>query len=290
MDQNDSGTYRHYIVLTEDILGTKELTVNDKILLAYISGFDEFWASNASAAEFLGISERSIERSKQKLARLGYISTIRDTGRGRVYALNLDRFAKNGGPGSPNLADQTSQKWRTYNINYIKENNIIGANAPADKEKETEAFGRDDINELADLWESETGIAIKKDKNERRQLYNLIRKHGRERMIALVKALGDIKRNGDRFAPQIATPRELTGKYSKLPRLELWLERKNASRQFGDNSKTIPAPSNAMPSREIPRYGGAFDEISETEREAVSAAFKEARKKLPFMQKGGSDD
>ena len=69
-DQNyttDQGEIRRWVVITQDILGDKEINAQDKILLAYISSFERYYASNASAAEFLGLSERIVERSKQKL-------------------------------------------------------------------------------------------------------------------------------------------------------------------------------------------------------------------------------
>lgn len=300
MDQNNPGEYRHYIVLTENILGAKDINASDKMLLAYISAFEEYFASNASAAEFLGMSERSIERSKQKLVKLGYVDVIRDTGRGRIYAIRLSRFAKNGGAGSPKMADQMRQNWRTYNKDYIKDYNVdtnvsTGAEAPADEEEKAEeqpaTYGRDDINEIVDLWEQETGTSIKGDKYERRQIYNLIRKHGAERTKALVRAVGDIRRNGDRFAPQIATPRELTGKYSKLGRLEMWMERKSISRPFGTQEKPLtPCPDYALPPRDLPEYGGAFEVQSDEEREKVAKMMAEKRKSLPFMKKKEADN
>ena len=300
MDQNNPGEYRHYIVLTENILGAKDINASDKMLLAYISAFEEYFAGNASAAEFLGMSERSIERSKQKLVKLGYVDVIRDTGRGRIYAIRLSRFAKNGEAGSPKMAKQMRQNWRTYNKDYIKDYNVdtnvsTGAEAPADEEKKAEeqpaTYGRDDINEIVDLWEQETGTSIKGDKYERRQVYNLIRKHGAERTKALVRAVGDIRRNGDRFAPQIATPRELTGKYSKLGRLEMWMERKSISRPFGTQEKPLtPCPDYALPPRDLPEYGGAFEVQSDEEREKVAKMMAEKRKTLPFMKKKEADN
>ena len=296
MDQNNPGEYRHYIVLTENILGAKDINASDKMLLAYISAFEEYFAGNASAAEFLGMSERSIERSKQKLVKLGYVDVIRDTGRGRIYAIRLSRFAKNGEAGSPKMAKQMRQNWRTYNKDYNVDTNVsTGAEAPADEEKKAEeqpaTYGRDDINEIVDLWEQETGTSIKGDKYERRQVYNLIRKHGAERTKALVRAVGDIRRNGDRFAPQIATPRELTGKYSKLGRLEMWMERKSISRPFGTQEKPLtPCPDYALPPRDLPEYGGAFEVQSDEEREKVAKMMAEKRKSLPFMKKKEADN
>ncbi len=293
MDQNYQIEAR-YVIMTQSILGNKTLTSSDKLVLARITGFQSFFEANETTAEFLGLSERTIREAKQRLLKRGYIVEIANTGHGKIYAPNLNRLAE--------ISGQTGRNFRSDRQilppeikNEIKNRINKGAEAPGDEKEKDEnqptGHGREDINELVDLWQAETGISIKNDKNERRQLYNLIRKHGAERTKALIKTLGDIRRNGDRFAPQIATPRELTGKYSKLGRLELWLDRKNASRPFGqpEISRT-PAPDSALPSRKIPEYSGAFDIKSDAEREAVSKAFKEARKRLPFMKKGGTDD
>ena len=281
MDQNYQIEAR-YVILTQSILGDKSLTSSDKLLLARISGFERFFEANETTAEFLGISERTIREAKQRLLRLGYIVEIANTGHGKIYAPDLIRLAK--------TADETGRNCRPDRQILPPENKIENKNRinKGEDEKKPETYGREDINELVTLWQSETGIDIKNDKNERRQLYNLIRKTGAERAKALVKAVGDTKRSQDRYAPQIATPRDLMGKYGKLQRLELWLDRKNASRPFGETIN--PAPNNALPSRELPRYDGAFEIQDDAEREAVSKAFKEARKKLPFTKKGGQDD
>lgn len=300
MDQNDQIEAR-YVILTQSILGNKELTSSDKLVLARISGFERFFEANEKTAEFLGLSERTVREAKSRLLELGYIIEIANTGHGKIYAPDLHRVAK--------IADQTGRNCLSdrqnlppenkdrlnCRLNNVDTNVSTGAEAPADEEKKAEeqpaTYGRDDINEIVDLWEQETGTSIKGDKNERRQIYNLIRKHGAERTKALVRAVGDIRRNGDRFAPQIATPRELTGKYSKLGRLEIWMERKSISRPFGTQEKPLtPCPDYALPPRDLPAYGGAFEIQSDEEREKVAKMMAEKRKTLPFMKKKEADN
>lgn len=286
--QDNAGELRRWVVVTQEILGAKDINAQDKLLLAYISSFEQYFASNASAAEFLGLTERVVERSRQKLTRLGYIDIVANTGRGNIYSFRLGRLAKNGESDSPKLADQTSQNWRTENKDENKDETYKGDENVADDEKEAnkQEFGREDINELVELWEAETGISIKGQQNQRRQLYNLVRKYGLEGTQKLVERVGAATRSGDRFAPQIATPSDLTGKYSKLPKLEMWEKRNEIARPFGQGSgyqDNRPTPSYL--SGGIPDYNGAFIVKSDEERAKVSKMFKEARKTLPFLQK-----
>ena len=145
-------------------------------------------------------------------------------------------------------------------------------------------YGRADVNELAELWESETGISIKGQQNERRQLYNLLRKYGYEATKTLVRRVGATKRSRDRYAPQIAVPSDLTGKYSKLPRMQMWEERNQTSHPFGQSGATTPAPAIAVASLKqgIPDYNGAWTEQPDEEFEKVSEMMKKARDKLNF--------
>lgn len=285
-NEHPDGELMRYVVITQDLLGASDLNANEKIVLAYISSFKEYYAANESAGAFLGLSTRIVERAKQKLTRLGYIRIIKKTGRGNVYAFNLERLAKIGGADSPKMADQTRQNWRTEIKEEIKDLNSKGDETVADESPKQ--YGREDINEIVDLWESETGTSIKGQQNQRRQVYNLIRKHGAEATKALVMLVGEARRSGDQFAPQIATPSDLTGKYSKLERLRLWDNRRKLARPFGQ-STPAPAilPPPAMSADEWDRRYGV-DSISDEERAEVSQRFKEARKTLPFLKKGGN--
>ena len=292
MDQNDQIEAR-YVILTQSILGNKELTSSDKLVLARISGFERFFEANEKTADFLGLSERTVREAKNRLLELGYIIEVANTGHGKIYAPDLHRVAKSAGL-IGKICRSDRQNLPPENKDRLNRRLNIGDKSPLDDEKETEhptTYGRDDINEIVDLWEQETGTSIKGNKYERRQVYNLIRKHGAERTKALVKAVGDIRRNGDRFAPQIATPRELTGKYSKLGRLEMWMERKSISRPFGTQEKPLtPCPDYALPPRDLPAYSGAFEIQSDEEREKVAKMMAEKRKTLSFMKKKEADN
>lgn len=287
MENNDEN---RFIILTQNILGDRNLTPCDKLVLARITGFTTFYESSATTAEFLGIGEDTVKKSKQKLEKLDYIVAIADNGHGKKYAPNYNQILGSGGE-STRLAMKIypagDENLPTENKEKNKEKNKKGDESAAEgvENSKKQEYGREDINELVDLWQSETGIDIKGQQNQRRQLYNLLRKYGADGTKALIRRVGDATRSGDRFAPQIATPSDLTGKYSKLAKLDMWETRKRIARPFGQGS----APQDDRPTPEylrggIPDYNGAFIPVSDEEHEKVSQMFKEARKTLPFMK------
>ena len=91
MDPQDQQQEARYVILTEDILSNPELTSNDKIILARATGFPEFFESAEITGKFLGMNERTVRRSKQKLLELGFLIEIRNTGHGKRYAVDLHR-------------------------------------------------------------------------------------------------------------------------------------------------------------------------------------------------------
>lgn len=283
MSQNEQGEIKRWVVLTQEILGAKDINNSDKIVLAHISGYEQFFASNETTAEFLGMTARSVQGIKQKLVRLGYIRVLKDTGRGRIYQFNVSRLSKYCQSDSQNFVNQTAEILSPYNKSIYKDKVFIREENSAPVEKSKKEYGRADINELVDLWEKETGITIKGQQNQRRQLYNLTRKYGLDATKALIRRVGVAVHSPDRFAPQIATPSDLTGKYSKLAKLEMWETRNKITRPFGQGN-TSPAPAMAVANLKngVPEYNGAWDEQTDEERDRVSEMIKQARNKLNF--------
>lgn len=278
-----------YVILTQKIISNKQLTVADRLVLARISGFARFYESNEATAEFLGLGATTVAKAKQKLARLNYIVEVGNTGRGKIYTPNLHqipiRQAESANQMSKNCQSD-EQNLPTENKERIKRE-YKGDESVAEgveNSKKTE-YGREDINELVELWQAETGIDIKGQQNQRRQLYNLLRKYGTGGTKTLIKRVGDAIRSGDRFAPQIATPSDLTGKYSKLARLDMWETRRQIARPFGQSrgdqdGRPLPAYITKNGFADLPPE----PEYSDEEHEKVSQMFKEARKTLPFMK------
>lgn len=281
-----------YVILTQKIISNKQLTVADRLVLARISGFARFYESNEATAEFLGLGATTVAKAKQKLARLNYIVEVGNTGRGKIYAPNLHQIPIR----QAEFANQMSKNCQSDEQNLPTENKkrikreYKGDESVAEgvENSKKQEYGREDINELVELWQAETGIDIKGQQNQRRQLYNLLRKYGADGTKALVKRVGNAIRSGDRFAPQIATPSDLTGKYSKLAKLDMWETRNATARPFGQGS----APQDEQP---LPSYLAinGFEnwppepEYSDEEHARVCQMFKDARKTLPFLQKKG---
>ena len=261
-----------FVILTQAILGSKELTISDKLVLARISGFVRFFESNETTAKFLGIGERTVRTSKAHLLELGYIVEIANTGHGKIYAADILRVAKSATQTGKNcLSDrQNLPPENKYRIN-IEQTKRAESDAQGVENSEKIERGRKDINELVDLWEAETKITIKGDQNQRRQIYNLTRKYGTEGTQKLIKRVGKMKRACDRYAPSIMKPSDLVGKYSKLDRMLAWEERQRF------------APKQPTPARLEPTK---FEEheISDEERERISAQIKAAREKLGFSR------
>lgn len=269
-------TEARYVILTQAILGSKELTISDKLVLARISGFVRFFESNETTAKFLGIGERTVRTSKAHLLELGYIVEIANTGHGKIYAADLLRVAKSANQTGKNCRSdrQNLPPENKYRIN-IEHTKRADSDAQSVENSEKTERGRKDINELVDLWEAETNVAIKGDQNQRRQIYNLTRKYGAEGTRGLIQRVGKMKRACDRYAPSIMKPSDLVGKYSKLDRMLAWEERQRFTPKQ-------PTPPRITPTK--------FEEheISDEERARISAQIKAAREKLGFSRNSQS--
>lgn len=274
-NQNQDDYTIRYVVLTQDIIGDKNLSLAERLVLARMSGFSQFFESSEATGEFLGISAITVTRAKQKLAKLGYIEEVANTGRGKVWSIRLTQ--------NVNQTDKICQSDRhnmsTYNKVENKEENIstkvdIGE-SPSNEQEEAEkpTYGNAHINSLMELWEAETGIIANRAKQNRYACYNLIRTRGYDGAEAVVRMVGRSIRSRDQYAPRIGSFRDLVGKYEKLSSLEAW----NA-RQVAPKSALPPAMRTDKPDYFYQK------EQTEEERAEVSAMFKEGRKKLGFMR------
>lgn len=274
-NQNQDEYTIRYVVLTQDIIGDKNLSLAERLVLARMSGFSQFFESSEATGEFLGISAITVTRAKQKLAKLGYIEEVANTGRGKVWSIRLTQ--------NVNQTDKICQSDRhnmsTYNKVENKEENIstivdIGE-SPSDEHEEAEkpTYGNAHINSLMELWEAETGIIANRAKQNRYACYNLIRTRGYDGAEAVVRMVGRSIRSGDQYAPRIGSFRDLVGKYEKLSSLEAW----NA-RQVTPKATLPPAMRTSLPDY-------YFDKPqSDEERAKVSEAIAEGRKKLGFLK------
>ena len=274
-----------FVILTQDILADKELTLAEKFVLARISGFETFYESNEATGELLGISPRTVKTAKQTLERLGYIRVIANNGHGKKYATNYSQMF---GRGQENR-HLGAQITPPDDQNYAPENKIENklknkVNAPGADDDSSKEYGRADINELIRNW-SEQVHDIQGDKTQRRYAYNLIRKYGAEGAQELVERVAAMKRKNDRFAPNIAKLSDLMGKYSKLDKLEAWEQRQQAESKPNEPQYTPPPAYFRTP--DLSDYGDAWREVPDEEHARISQQIKDARAKMPFFNKGG---
>lgn len=296
MDQNYDGVpmdadKRRFtgIWIPAEIWTDDQLSGLAKMLYAEIASFGErgCWKKSEELMAPLGIRSATFQQLCRQLRERGYISEKRMFGRVvRTTTLGFQSSAQNPHQCESRAvhqaewqADEQAES-RAVHKEYSKNKERVKGEQNK-KEPAENSYGRADLNELVTLWESETSISIKGQQNQRRQLYNLLRKHGADKTRAIIKLAGKAIKSNDRYAPLITTPSDLTGRFEKLSKLQLWESRNQVARSFGNHQPT-PAPKMAVQSIKVAKtdYGGAWDEISDEEREKVSRMMKQARKNL----------
>lgn len=281
------------IFIPAEIWLDESINGHERLLYAEIASFGSrgCWKKSEELMKLLGVGREAFQRTCKNLRERGYISEKRMFGRvvrtstltfcstvGNSHRSEKQAVHQAVSPADEQAVSPAVQKEYTKEYTKVKgDDNVAGGVENSKKE-----YGRADVNELVELWESETSISIKGQQNERRQLYNLIRKYGLEATRTLVRRVGATRRSRDRFAPQIAVPSDLTGKHSKLPRMQMWEERNQVSRPFGQSGAVTPAPPMVTASikQGVPDYNGAWAELPDEEYAKVSKMIKEARNKL----------
>lgn len=319
MDPQDQQQEARYVILTEDILSNPELTSNDKIILARATGFPEFFESAEATGKFLGMNERTVRRSKQKLLELGFLIEIRNTGHGKRYAVDLHRTLQKADnmSGQNVLSDRTNdarpdkignltgQKWSSDRTKLVTENkerlkgeensslkdkSFKEAQTPGDESEEVQLneepqkrYGNAEVNEILDEWEESTGFSWHSTKQERFATNTLLRKYGSEATKALVRRVQRARRADDQFAPQIAKPSQLLGKYEKLTALTMWEERqaKAEAKEAEAHAPAYVPEYMRMPDGPSQEYVDVRPETPEEKAEVHRKAM-EIRAKLPF--------
>lgn len=299
-NQEQDSLERKFLVIPFSVLADERLTPIDKLTYGRALFFEEFFEAPSRTAKILGCSENQIKKSKQKLENLGFIKCIANDGRGKRYVATVNfkqqgRVAKSARQSSKicsseeqNLPTENKGENKTENssLNKFKEAHEAPSedqeNGPL-KEEAPKRYGNAEVNSILDLWAEQTGFQHHGTKSERYAVNTLLRKYGSEATIALVRRVGAARRADDQFAPQIAKPSQLLGKYEKLTALQLWEERsvkaKAAEEAEPDYAKVVRAkyfnPSNQPP--EIDVRPSTPEEKAEVHRKAM-----ELRAKLPW--------
>ena len=210
-----------------EVMESEELEPLDKLVYGEIASFRECYGSNAWLAKRIKRSEKTASRSVQKLIKLGFVENAGYNGRFRI--LRVAKFVQSEWS---NLSSLNGQECPTENKvkNKVKNTSNDGGE-PQAKVVEKSEYGNHEVNALLELWEHETGLTANVAKANRLAAYNLIRKKGFDGAKAVVELVGRSIRSGDKYAPRIASFRDLQGQYEKLSKLEAWEARQDAGVQ-----------------------------------------------------------
>lgn len=80
----------NFVSISEQVLGDKRLTITEKVVAARILGFGErqYFETAPKCAEFLGISEKSVQRARDHMEELGIIKKVEFDGRKNTYEIS----------------------------------------------------------------------------------------------------------------------------------------------------------------------------------------------------------
>lgn len=241
----------------------------DKLVYGEIASFRECYASNAWIGKRIKRSEQTASRCVQKLVKLGFVENCGFNGRFRIVrVVKYDKAAWS------NLTSLPSQICITENK--VNISNKLDSGEPQSKAVEKSEYGNHEVNAILELWEHETGLIANVAKANRLAAYNLIRRRGFDGAREVVKLCGRAIKSGDKYAPRVASFRDLQGQYEKLSKLEAWAARQETEEQgvrmsFYCRDEYEP------------------EEISDEEREKVLAKMREARAELPFLKRKGGE-
>lgn len=301
--------WKHFLVIPFPVMMNPDLTLADKVVFGRAYGFDYLFESPTQTAMALGISPNQVRVSKRKLEKLGLLKVVEENPYGKRYEAvtefdkglskndkGLSEFdnplVKIKQPPYQNLTTESKEENKSENKEEIlfEDKSSNKAQAPGDESEEVQLkedkpaiYGKPEINEILDLWEEATGFDWHGVRQERFATKNLIAKYGSEATKALVRRVQRARRADDQFAPQIAKPSQLLGKYEKLTALTMWEERQ-AKAEAKEAEAHAPAyVPEYMRMSDGPRqdYVDVRPSTPEEKAEAHRKAM-EIRAKLPF--------
>lgn len=207
-----------------EVMESEDLEPLDKLVYGEIASFRECYGSNAWLAKRIKRSEKTASRSVQKLIQLGFVENAGYNGRFRI--LRVVKYVQSEWT---NMSSLNGQECPTENKvkNKVKNTSNDGGEPQAEKAE----YGNHEVNALLELWEHETGLTANVAKANRLAAYNLIRKRGFNGAKEVVELCGRAIKSGDRYAPRVASFRDLQGQYEKLSKLEAWESRQESHSQ-----------------------------------------------------------
>lgn len=285
---------RKFLVIPFSVLADERLTPIDKLTYGRALFFEQFFEAPSRTAKILGCSENQIKISRRKLETLGFLKCISNDGRGKTYIATVNfnqqgRVSKSDTQTIRNCPSEnqnltTENKAENKAENSSKDKSFEEAPAPTDEseieplnEEQPKSYGKAEINDLLEIWLEETGFDHKSAKAERYAINNLLRKNGYEATKALIRRVGRARRSDSQFAPQIAKPSQLQGKYSKLEALVIWEEREAKKQQ----AEIAAKPAGPIVPRFTP-YEDAREGKTEEELRAECQAIRDKYKGTKF--------
>ena len=286
--------YAHnYLLIPMPVMMNPELTLADKAVFGRAYGFDFLFESPTQTAAVLGISPSQVRVSKRKLEKMGLLTCVEENFFGKKYVARLANYtyplSESDNP-PIKICQPPCQNLTTENKERLKREETIVAQAPEDESedgqlKEDESpkrYGNADINEILDLWEEATGFSHHSEKRERFAANNLLRKYGLEATKALIKRVEVAKRSDDQFAPQIAKPSQLMGKYEKLTALKMWEERTAKREEAERANSNTPDFRKLYANPDAPHYYHDCRPSTPEEKAEVHRKAEEIKKKLDW--------
>ena len=291
--------YAHnYLLIPMPVMMNPELTLADKAVFGRAYGFDFLFESPTQTAAVLGISPSQVRVSKRKLEKMGLLTCVEENFFGKKYVARLANYtyplSESDNP-PIKICQPPCQNLTTENKERLKREETIVAQAPEDdsedeqlKEDESpKRYGNADINEILDLWEEATGFSHHSEKRERFAANNLLRKYGLEATKALVRRVEVARRSDDQFAPQIAKPSQLMGKYEKLTALKMWEERTAKREEAERANNNTPEFRKLYANPDAPHYYHDCRPSTPEEKAEVHRKAEEIKKKLDwYVPKG----
>ena len=301
LDIQQESERKLFIRIPNEILEDERLTATDKLIYGRAYSFKRFYESSEATGKALGICPNQVKISKRKLEKLGFFVMYENTGRGKKYFVKepYGRESENDpqtyrGSKSDHqtvkIESSQGQNLTPENKERLKREETIVAQAPEDETddeqlKEDESpkrYGNADINEILDLWEEATGFSHHSEKRERFAANNLLRKYGLEATKALIKRVEVARRSDDQFAPQIAKPSQLMGKYEKLTALKMWEERTAKREEAERANNNTPDFRKLYANPEAPHYYHDCRPSTPEEKAEVHRKAEEIKKKLDW--------
>ena len=301
LDIQQESERKLFIRIPNEILEDERLTATDKLVYGRAYSFKRFYESSEATGKALGICPNQVKISERKLEKLGFFVMYENTGRGKKYFVQepYGRESENdpqtyrgskSDPQTVKIESPQGQNLIPENKERLKREETIVAQAPEDETddeqlKEDESpkrYGNADINEILDLWEEATGFSHHSEKRERFAANNLLRKYGLEATKALVRRVEVARRSDDQFAPQIAKPSQLMGKYEKLTALTMWEERTAKREEAERANSNTPDFRKLYANPDAPHYYHDCRPSTPEEKAEVHRKAEEIKKKLDW--------